>query len=393
MASNLLEGLTVVDVATLAAAPQVAAFFGDFGAEVIKVEPPGGDPLRRLVDDRGTAVQWKLVNRNKRCVTLDLRKPEGRALLDRMLARTDVLVSALSAERLAAWQLDAAALRARHPRLVAVNLTTFGVTGPWRDRAGSGTLAEASTGLAHLTGLADGPPTLAPVGLGDQMGVLQGIVAALLGLVARPAAGGAAFDVAMCDPLLGLLGQRLTQVARSGVDPGRLGNRFPTMAPRNVYRTADRRWVALTAGTDDMVRRLFAVMDRPDLASDPCFATNRARLANVDALDAAIAGWMGARTADEVVAAATAARVSVAAVDDLRGVLANPHFAARGSLVHVSDPELGDVITAAPMPHAPDGGRVRHLGRALGADNDTVYRDWLGLTPSELDDLRRGRVI
>ncbi|HXJ32828.1 MAG TPA: CoA transferase, partial [Candidatus Eisenbacteria bacterium] len=279
--------LVVVDVAALGAAPQIATFFGDLGARVVKVEPPRGDPLRQLTDARGVAIQWKLVNRNKSCVTLDAARAQGRELLDRLLARADVLVSALSAERLAAWSLGADALRARHPRLVAVNLTTYGASGPWADRPGSGTLAEAVTGLAHLTGPADAPPTLAPVGLGDYLGVLQGIIAALVGLATRERGGPTRFDVAMTAPLLGLLGQRLAQMARSGGDPGRRGNRFPTMAPRNTYRAADGHWVAITAGTNDIVQRLLGAVGRSDLADDPRFRTNRARLENVDALDAA----------------------------------------------------------------------------------------------------------
>ena len=382
--------LVVVDVATLNAAPQIATFFGDLGARVIKVEPPAGDPLRQLVDEGGTALQWKLVNRNKQCVTLDVAQPSGRALLDRLLDRADVLVSSAPAARLAAWRLDAASLRARHPRLVAVNLTTFGTTGPWRDRPGSGTLAEAATGLAHLTGDPDGPPTLAPVGLGDWLGVLQGILAALTGLVARDR-GDTVVDVAMTEPLLGLMGQRLAQVARSGRDPGRLGNRFPTMAPRGAYRAADGRWVAITAGTDDLVRRLFAVMGRPELADDARFRTNGARVANVDALDDVVGAWIGARPAAGAVAALLAGRVSAAVVEDVLGVLANPHFRARGDVVTVEAAD-GEVVTTA-APFLAGRGTIRHLGRARGADNDAVYRGWLGIPDDELDALRAAGVV
>jgi crotonobetainyl-CoA:carnitine CoA-transferase CaiB-like acyl-CoA transferase len=382
--------LTVVDLATLAAAPQIAAFFGDLGARVIKVEHPRGDPLRRLVDAAGAATQWKLVNRNKLCVTLDVGQPAGRAVLARMLARTDVLVCALAAERLAAWGLDEATLRPRHPRLVVVNLTTFGTRGPWHDRPGSGTLAEAAAGLAHLTGPADAPPTLSPVGLGDWLGVLQGIIAALVGLHARDASG-RSFDVAMCDPVLGLLGQRLTQTARSGVDPGRHGNRFPTMAPRNTYPTAGGGWVAITAGTDEMVARLFATIGHAELAHDTRFRTNLARVANAEELDAIIAAWTSGRTREQAVDALIVARVSAAAVDDLPAVLANAHFRARDAFVTVDD-ELGPVTTTAPLP-LDAGGRIRHLGRALGADNEAVYCEWLGLDPGTLADLRAASVV
>ena len=388
--SDLFAELVVIDVATLNAAPQIATFFADLGAYVVKVEHPRGDPLRQLVDESGVAIQWKLANRNKSCVTLDVARPEGVAVLHRLLARADVVVSSFPAERLAMWGLDDASLRARHPRLVAVNLTTYGATGPWADRPGSGTLAEAATGLAHLTGPADGPPTLAPVGLGDHLGVLQGIIAALTGLLTRDA-GTTCFDVAMTEPLLGLLGQRIAQVARSGVNPGRNGNRFPTMAPRNTYRAGDGRWVAITAGTAHLVERLFGVVGRPELASDARFRTNRARLANVEALDDVIGAWVTARSAVDAVAGLVAARVSAAVVDDLLGVLANPHFQTRRDLVTVDDPALGAITTAAPF--VAGHGTIRHLGRDLGADNARVYSDWLGLTASELAALRTTGVV
>jgi crotonobetainyl-CoA:carnitine CoA-transferase CaiB-like acyl-CoA transferase len=389
--SGPFSHLMVLDIATLNAAPQIATFFGDLGARVIKIEHPRGDPLRELVDVAGVALQWKLANRNKECVTLDIARREGLGLLERLLERADLLVSALPAARLAEWELDPPALRTRHPRLVAVNLTAYGTSGPWADRPGSGTLAEAATGLAHLTGPADAPPTLAPVGLGDHLGVLHGIVAALTGLLVRGDAGGQSFDVSMTEPLLVLLGQRIAQVARSGVDPGRRGNRFPTMAPRNTYRAADDRWVALTAGTNDLVARLFAVIERPALADDPRFRTNRARLANVDALDALIGEWVAARPAAAAVEALVAARVSAAVVDDVPGVLANPQFRARDELVTIDDPALGSVTTAAPGLRGL--GTLRHLGRDRGADNDAVYAEWLGIDPAELANLRADGVV
>jgi crotonobetainyl-CoA:carnitine CoA-transferase CaiB-like acyl-CoA transferase len=427
-----LSRLTVVDLATLGAAPQVAAFFGDFGARVIKVEPPGGDGLRRLVDARGTALTWKVVNRSKECVTLDVARPEGRALLDRMLERADLLVANLPRERLARFGLEREALAARYPRLVVVNLTAWGTTGPWAERPGSGTLAEAASGLAALTGAADGPPTLSPVGLGDWLGVLQGIVAALLALYARDAAapgdaggaasvagagaaaagvgaggavasraaggavagGGELLDVAMLEPLLGLLSTRIAGAVRDGADPGRHGNRFPNVAPRNAYRAADGRWVALTAGTDDLARRLLAAIGRPELAADPRFASNRARVAHADELDAIVGGWIAARACDEVVETLCAARVSAAAIDGPLAVARNPHLRARAALVEVDDAEAGALTLAAPSPaRAAQPGRVRWLGRPLGTDNDAVYRGWLGLSAAELEGLRAAGIV
>ena len=383
--------LVVVDLATLNAAPLIATFFADLGARVVKVEHPRGDPLRQLVDESGAAIQWKLANRNKACVTLDVAAAEGPTLLDRLLARADLLVCALPADRLAAWGLDRGTTRARHRRLVVVNLTTYGVAGPWSERTGSGTLAEAATGLAHLTGAADGPPTLAPVGLGDHLGVMHGIVAALTGLAAREHDGERWFDLSMTAPLLTVLGQRLAQVARTGVDPGRRGNRFPTMAPRNTYRAADGRFVAITAGTNELVARLFAVIGSPELADDPRFRTNRARLADVDALDDVIGGWIAGRPAALAVDALVAARVSAAVVDDVPAVLANPHFRARGEIVSIDDPDLGATTTAAPA--IAGMGTIRHLGRDVGADNRAVYVDWLGVDDTELARLRAAGVV
>ncbi|MDG2308371.1 MAG: CoA transferase [Candidatus Binatia bacterium] len=388
-------GLTVIDIATLAAAPQIAAFFGDFGAHVIKVESPRGDPLRRLVDEDGVALQWKLVNRNKECVSLDLTKPGGRVLLDRMLARADVLVCAHTAQRLKRFGLEAEALRVRFPQLVMVNLTAYGTTGPWATRPGSGTLAEATAGLAALTGPEGAPPGLSPVGLGDTLGVMQGIIAALLGLYARGTTStGEVFDVAMYEPILALLGGRISAAQRAGADPGRHGNRFPTMAPRNTYATGDERWVALTAGTDELVRRVFTVIGRDELMEDARFATNRARVENVDALDEIIGAWIGARPCREVVEAFAETNVSLAAVDGPLGVIENPHFQARESLASVEDPEIGRVVTPAPLPRRIESpGQVRHLGRAIGEDNDAVYGDWLGLSRDERAALAAAELI
>jgi crotonobetainyl-CoA:carnitine CoA-transferase CaiB-like acyl-CoA transferase len=402
-----LSHLTVVDLATLAAAPQIAAFFGDFGARVIKVEHPRGDSLRALVDARGVPLTWKIVNRNKQHVTLDVTKPDGRALLDRMLARADLLVCNLGRDRLARFGLDRARLAAAHPRLVVVNLTAYGTDGPWAERPGSGTLAEAMTGLAALTGEPDGPPTLSPVGLGDWMGVLQGIVAALLGLYARDAGGparagaapaatarGETLDVAMYEPLLGLMSLRLAQASRDGTEPGRHGNRFPTVAPRNAYPTADGGWVAITAGTDDLAGRALAVIGRAELRDDPRFRDNLSRVAHADELDALLGGWIAARGTSEVVAAFNAAGVSMASIDRLGDVLANAHFRARGSLVELPDGEGGALALAAPSPRRDaDPGRIDHLGGALGADNEAVYRDWLGCAPDELARWRGDGVI
>ncbi len=266
-----------------------------------------------------------------------------------------------------------------------VNLTAFGTRGPWSERPGSGTLAEAATGLSSVTGEDGGPPGLSPVGLGDYLGVLGGIVAALVGLYERDAGGGAgaAADVSMTRPLLGLMSHRIATAARDGREPGRHGNRFPNVAPRNTYRAADGAWVALTAGTNELAARLFQAAWAPELAADPRFADNLARVENADALDQAIGAWIATEPAAAIVAALARAGVPAAVCDPLLEVAHNPHFHARGELVQVDGLTL-----AAPLP----AGEIRWLGRALGADNDSVYR-WLGIGADELETLRRAGTV
>jgi len=380
-----LADLVVVDLATLGAAPQIAAFFGDLGARVIKVEHPRGDSLRELVDARGVPLQWQILNRNKHCITLDAATAAGAAVLERLLARADVLVTNLSAARLRRWRLAPAELAERFPALVAINLTTYGIEGPWAERPGSGTLAEAAAGLAGLTGEADGPPGLAPVGLGDHLGALQGIIAALVGLLARAAGAPARFaDLSMTRPVLALLAHRIATAARDGVEPGRHGNRFPNVAPRNTYRAADGAWVALTAGTDQLAARALAAAGHAELAEDPRFRDNLARVAHADELDALLGEWIRARPGAQAAAILCRAGVPAAVCDGLLEVVDNPHFRARGELV-----EVGPLTLATPVPP----GDIRWLGRDLGADNELVYRDWLGLGEEELARLRRDGVV
>ena len=375
--------LTVVDVATLAAAPQIAAFFGDFGARVVKVEHPRGDSLRRLVDARGDALQWKIVNRNKQCVTLDLTRPAGRELLDRMLARADLLIAALDRDRLARWGLDERHLARSHPRLVVVNLTAYGSDGPWSERPGSGTLAEAMSGLAGLTGPAGGPPTLSPVGLGDYMGVLQGIIAALVGLYARdtgPAgACGEMLDVAMYEPLLGLLSQRIAAAVRDRVEPGRHGNRFPDRGAAQHLPHRRRRMGGPDGGNGRAgappvpSRRPARARRRRALPGQPgASGTRRRARSDHRGLDRRAPPRRGGRCVRR-------RRRLLAAVDGLLRVASNPHFRARGSLLEVDDPQAGPITLASPSPRRErDGPRVRHLGRERGADNRRGLRRLAG---------------
>ena len=390
-----LSKLTVVDLATLAAAPQIAAFFGDFGARVIKVEHPRGDSLRRLVDARGVPLTWKIVNRNKQHVTLDVTKPEGRALLDEMLARADLLVCNLGRERLARFGLERAHLAAAHPRLVVVNLTAYGTDGPWAERPGSGTLAEAMSGLAQLVGYPDRPPLLPPLALGDNIGAIAGAFAVMTALFHRERTGeGQEIDLALVEPLLAVLGIQTLVRSVTGISMTRQGNRVNHLAPRGAWETVDGRWISVTVGNDNTFRSLAEAMGMPGLVDEPRFATNRARLANVDAIEGVLAEWFGRTKFEDAIRALESKKVAHAPLYDAEQLLSDPQLTSRRAFVQVEDEELGHATlpnVIARFSRTP--GEVRYAGRPKGADNGRIYQERLGLTEEEVGELAARRVI
>ncbi|HEV2993882.1 MAG TPA: CoA transferase [Acidimicrobiia bacterium] len=354
-----LAGLRVLELATLYAAPQVGAMLGDLGADVVKVEPPGGDPMRRMgVVRGGVARHWSWVARHKRSIVLDLEAAEDRATFDGLVGAADVLVENLTPTIRDRWGCDYERLAARNPGLVVVSVSCYGRTGPYADRPGAGTLAEAFAGLAHLTGEADGPPTLASVPLGDTLTAFAGVIGALAGCWARErGSAGRLVDVAMYEPVLAVLGGTLAAFDPAD-PPHRSGSRVRGGVPRNVYRTRDGAYVAVSGTTDPQVSRLLPLLGRDGPDDRARFGRSDARLRHADELDGLVADFVAARDRDAVVAAFLAARIPVAPVNDLASVLADEHIRARGSL--------------APM--------LASAGPALGADREAVVRDWLGPT-------------
>jgi len=393
-----LADLAVLDLSNLFAAPLVSTILGDFGARVVKVEPPGGDPLRRMgVARDGRSLMWAFVNRNKQAITLDLDTEAGRELLGRLVPHFDVVVENFTPELRARRQCTYDELASLHPGVVAVSVSCYGTDGPYADRPGAGTLAEAFAGLTHLTGDADGPPMLGSFPLGD---ALAGIVGALGAVVAchgrgRRADGrGQHVDVSMYEPVLALLGGTV-----AGWDPGtppprRTGSRVPGGVPRNVYRTADDAWVAVSGTTDAQVARVLRVIGHDTDEDRQRFGRSQDRLAVADELDALVARWVGENTASHVLDALLAARVPAAPVNDLAAIASDPHVRARGDLVAVEDPELGSLTMVAPAPRlGATPGTVRSAGPALGAHNDDVYRGMLDVHDDELARLRDAGVV
>jgi len=395
---SVLHGIRVIDASTLAAGPMVATALGEFGAEVIKVEQPGtGDPLRTWGELKdGIGLLWKSMSRNKRCVTLDLRSLDGREIFHRLLGESDVLVINNRPSALARWGLDYESVHAAHPQLVMLHVTGYGRGGPKSDRPGFGTLAEAMSGFAHVTGQPDGPPTLPPFFLADGVAAQSATYAVMMALYHRDVHGGGGqlIDVNLIEPLARLIETSTLTYNQLGKVPGRVGNRLDASAPRNAYRTADDRWVAISSASPNLVVRVYRAVDRTDLAEDPEYVDPVRRQGHALEIDQAVADWIAKRTLDEVMAVFEAAEVAAAPIYDARQLLADEHLRARGSFIQIDDPDFGKATVQGPvvvMSETP--GRVDHLGRGLGEDNDAIYGGLLGLDAERLDALRAAGTI
>ncbi|MDR7485033.1 MAG: CoA transferase [Armatimonadota bacterium] len=393
-----LDGLLVLDLSTIVSGGTTTSVLADFGARVIKVEHPrGGDPLRAWGPARdGVSLWWKVLSRNKESITLDLRAPRGQELLRALAARADALVENFRPGTLERWHLGPEVLEAINPRLVVVRISGFGQTGPYRDRPGFGTIAEAMSGYVALSGFPDGPPLLPPMPLADEVCGLLGAAAVLAAIHYRDHGGGRGqvIDLSLYEPLFRLLIPYIPQCALLGEVQQRTGNRFPGAAPRNLYQAGDGEWVAISATSQRTFERLAQAMGRPDLIVDPRFADNAGRIAHADALDAIIQDWMRALPLDEVLRRLGDAEAVAGPVYDTRRILADPHYAAREDVVTVADDELGAIPMPAVIPRfSRTPGQVAFAGPPLGAHNDRVYGDMLGLTREEMARLHAEGVI
>ena len=396
-----LGGITVIDCGQVVAGPTIAMILGDFGAEVIKVEnPQGGDQGRYFGRSKdGVPLNWKQLSRNKKTVTLSLSKPAGQELFCRLIEATqaDVLVESFRAGTFERWNLDYERLRALSPGLTMIRVSGFGQTGPYKDRPGFGTLAEAMSGFAHITGEADGPPTLPAFPLGDTTAALYATVGALLCLYQRDVnktGRGQSIDVSLLESLYTMLSGHAVVHDQLGLPGKRTGSRTAGSAPRNVYRTVDDRWVAIAGSTQAITERLFRQMGRADLLEDPRFRTNRDRLAHVDELDQIVSDWVEQRTQVECIEQLVAAEVAVAPVADFQQLAEDPHLLARNTLVEIEDSELGSLRMPDVLPKLSDTpGRIRHAGLKMGEHNQEIYTELLGLNAQEMADLKADGII
>ncbi|MEU4352637.1 CoA transferase [Streptomyces sp. NPDC023838] len=387
-----MQRLRVLDLATLFAGPLAATMLGDFGAEVIKVEHPSRpDPSRGHGPAKdGVGLWWKLLGRNKRTITLDLSTPGGRETLLKLAASTDVIIENFRPGTLERWGLGWPELAAVNDQLVLARVTGFGQCGPYAHRPGFGTLAEAMSGFAAVTGEPDGPPTLPPFGLADSIAALATAYAVLTALTARAATGrGQVIDMAIIEPILTVLGPQPIWYDQLGYVQPRTGNRSRNNAPRNTYRTADGSWLAVSASAQSVAERVMRLVGRPDLIGEPWFASGSGRAEHADELDEAVGGWIGRRTREEAMTAFEKAEAAIAPIYDISEVMTDPQYRALDTLTTVDDPELGPLRMQNVLFRLSETpGAIRWAGRPHGADTEDVLTE-LGLSAQEITALRR----
>lgn len=386
-----LNGLRVVDASTLFAGPMAAMHLGDMGADVIKVEHPNRpDPARGHGPSKeGQNLWWKTLGRNKRTVAIDLHTEGGRNAFLRLAQTADVVIENFRPGTLERWGLDYDALSADNPGLVLARVTGFGQIGPYKDRPGFGTLAEAMSGFASSTGEPDGPPTLPPFGLADGVASLATAYAVMVALHARDRDGkGQEVDVAIIEPILAMLGPQITRWDQLGTVQPRTGNRSVNNAPRNAYRTKDGSWVAVSTSAQSIAERVVALVGRPELADEAWFATGATRAEHADLLDDAVGSWIARHSRDEVIGAFEAAEAAVAPIYDPSEIVADPQFNALGTIHRIKDADLGDMAMQGPLFRmSRDEATIAFTGRAHGADTEAVLAE-LGYTADELTALR-----
>lgn len=391
-----LAGLRVVDAATLFAGPIAAMHLGDMGADVVKVEHPRRpDPSRGHGPAKdGQNLWWKTLGRNKRTMTLDLSHERGQEVFRRLARESDVVIENFRPDTLERWNLGYSVLSADNPGLILARVTGFGQVGPYRRRPGFGTLAEAMSGFAALTGEPDGPPTLPPFGLADGITALATAFGVTAALHARSVSGrGQVVDLAIVEPMLSVLGPQLTRWDQLGTVQPRTGNRSANNAPRNTYLCADGRWVAVSTSSQSIAERVMRLVGRPDVVDEPWFATGAGRAAHVEELDAAVGAWVAARTRDEVVAEFEKAEAAVAPVYDASDLVADPQLAALGTVLRAADPDLGEVAMQNVLFRLSETpGAVRWTGRAHGADTSDLLSE-LGYSLDDIASLRSEGVV
>lgn len=398
-----LEGVRVLELGSFVAAPLASRILADFGAEVIKVEPPRrGDELR----DWGTMIPtrtgrisawWLTQSRNKRLITLDLHHEAGQALALRLIKHVDIVIENFRPGRLEAWNLSYEHMKAINPRVVLARISGFGQTGPYRERAGYGNVGESMGGVRYVTGFPDRPPVRVGVSLGDALAAQQAAFGAILALRASERDGlGQVVDVAITESVFALTESMLTEYKHADIVRERAGNDLLRAAPSSVYQTGDGRWLAIGGNGENVFRRFAQAMRQPALLEDTRFRDNRSRIANHIELDEIINSWVSSHSLAEAQAILDEAGVPAGPVMSIADIANDEHYRARGMLAEIPDKRMPEGVVFMPgiVPRLTETpGIIAHSGGDLGADNQAIYGDFLGLNARELEQLQTEGII
>jgi len=388
-AKGPLDGIRVLDLSRLVAGNTLTGFLADFGAEVVKVEPPEGDTLRAW-RTAGVPVNWKLYARGKKSVALDLRRPEAIALVLELAATSNVLVESFRPGTIESMGLGPAELLARNPGLVIVRISGWGQDGPYRRRPGFGTLVEGISGFASMNGFADREPVLPPMYMADSYAGLYGAAGVLVALreVESNGGQGQVIDLPLLDPLFTVLGPQAANFRLTGEVKPRVGSRSTNSCPRNAYRTKDGRYVALSASTQKMAERVVRAIGRPELVEDPRYRTNADRVKNAEWIDGIVGEFVARRTQAENVAFFEAAEVTIGPIYDVGQILEDPHFAAREVLADYPDADMGTYPMHHVVPRLEGTpGAIRAPAPRLGEHNREI------LARAGVDDARFAALV
>lgn len=391
-----LNGVRVLELGSLIAGPFCAKTLGDFGAEVIKIEPPGeGDPLRRWRRMRnGVSLWWQVQSRNKKSVTVDLRRPEGQEIVRRIARGCDIAIENFRPGALEKWNLGWDALSRENPRLILVRISGYGQSGPYRERPGFAAIAEAVGGMRYVTGFPDRPPARPNLSLGDTIASLHGVIGALLALHHLKSGGeGQVIDVALYESVFNCMESLLPEYDAQGYVRERSGSALPGIAPSNIYPCKDGAYVLIAGNADSLYRRLMSAIGREDLRDDPALERNDGRAEQMERIDAAIAAWTSRFPQHEVLAAMEKAEVPAGRIYSAADIATDPHFAARGMIQQVTagDGEPLKVPGVVPKLSATPG-EIRAAAPKLGEHTEEVLTG-LGFSRPEIEELRKKRII
>jgi succinyl-CoA--D-citramalate CoA-transferase len=394
-----LEGVRVVEMGSFLAGPFCGQLLADFGAEVIKVEPPGkGDPMREWGRHRkeGKTLWWPIIARNKKSVTLNLREAEGQELARRLIAEADVVVENFRPGTLERWGLGYEDLSETNSALVMVRVSGYGQTGPYRDQAGFGSIGESMGGIRHVTGFPDRPPPRVGISLGDSLAATFGALGAVTALYNRDARGGRGqiVDVGIYEAVLALMESTIPEYALAGHVRGRTGAILPFVAPSNTYPTSDGDYVVIGANADTVFARFAKAIGHPEWAESERYATHNARGENQEELDERISAWTKEHAAEEVLKTMREASVPAGKLFTAKDMVEDPHYEARENVVTVEDPEMGPFPMQNVVPRLTETpGKVRWTGPALGQHNDEVFGELLKLSEEEQSGLRERGIV